>query len=104
MSWPLIPPSYEASHGHAERIELASDRRIRDRNKVNYRLAHWPIWIFVFFIAPGPLTFELFERGFDRRMVLWLAVVLAVTGIALEQVARNMRARGILAAPKETQT
>ena len=26
---------------------------------------HWPIWIFVFFIAPGPLTFDLFERGFD---------------------------------------
>jgi hypothetical protein len=82
LSWPLTPPSYEARHGHAERIELASDRRIRDRNKINYRLAHWPIWIFVFFIAPGPLTFDLFERGFDRRMVLWLAVVLVGTGIA----------------------
>jgi len=36
----------------------------------------------VCFIAPGPLTFDLFERGFDRRMALWLAVVLVGTGIA----------------------
>ena len=82
MSWPLIPPSYERQHGQATRIELASDRRIRERNKVSYRFAHWPIWIFVFFIAPGPLTFDLFERGFDRRMALWLGAVLIGTGIA----------------------
>lgn len=54
----------------------------RERNKAVYRLAHWPIWIFVFFIAPGPLTFDLIERGFDRRMALWLALVLIGTGIA----------------------
>jgi hypothetical protein len=78
----ILPPSYERSLGHAERIELASDRQIRERNKVSYRLAHWPIWIFVFFIAPGPLTFDLFERGFDSRMALWLGVVLVCTGIA----------------------
>jgi hypothetical protein len=82
LSWPLLPPSYERQHGHAERIELASDRRIRERNKINYRLAHWPIWIWVFFIAPGPLTFDLFERGFDSRMALWLGTVLVGTGIA----------------------
>jgi hypothetical protein len=82
LSWPLLPPSYERQHGHAERIELADDRRLRVRNKVNYRLAHWPIWIWVFFIAPGPLTVELFANGFDRRMALWLAVVLVGTGIA----------------------
>ena len=64
----ILPPSYERSLGHAERIELASDRVIRERNKISYRFAHWPIWIFVFFIAPGPLTFDLFERGFDARM------------------------------------
>jgi hypothetical protein len=63
-------------------VELAGDRRIRERNKVSYRLAHWPIWIWVFFIAPGPLTFDLFARGFDSRMAAWLAVVLAGTGIA----------------------
>lgn len=54
----------------------------RKRNKVVYRLAHWPIWIFVFFIAPGPLTFDLFQRGFDHRMAAWLLVVLAGTGAA----------------------
>lgn len=82
MSWPLLPPSYERTLGHARRVELASDRQIRHRNKITYRLAHWPIWIFVFFIAPGPLTFDLFERGADRRMVLWLTAVLIGTGIA----------------------
>jgi len=54
----------------------------RERNGVLYRFAHWPIWIFVFFIAPGPLTFDLFERGFDRRLALWLGAVLLATGIA----------------------
>ena len=63
-------------------VELASDRTIRYRNKPHYRLSHWPIWIFVFFIMPGPLTFDLFESGFDSRMALWLGVVLAGTGIA----------------------
>ncbi|HEV2687483.1 MAG TPA: hypothetical protein VGV35_02985, partial [Bryobacteraceae bacterium] len=53
-----------------------------DRNKALYRLAHWPIWIFVFFIAPGPSTFELFEHGFDSRKLIWLALVLLGTGIA----------------------
>jgi hypothetical protein len=82
LSWPLLPPSYEQQLGHARRIELASDRRLRVRNKIGYRLAHWPIWIWVFFIAPGPLTFDLFDRGVDRRMGLWLAIVLAGTAIA----------------------
>jgi hypothetical protein len=82
LSWPLLPPSYERQLGHAERIELADDRRLRERNKAGYRLAHWPIWIFVFFIAPGPLTFDLFESGFDLRMAVWLGAVLVGTGIA----------------------
>jgi hypothetical protein len=82
LSWSLLPPSYERSLGHAVRIELADDRRIRERNKVTYRLAHWPIWIWVFFIAPGPLTFDLFAHGFDERMALWLGVVLVGTGVA----------------------
>jgi len=82
VTWPLLPPSYERRLGHSERIELAGDRRIRERNKISYRLAHWPIWIFVFFIAPGPLTFDLFAHGFDIRMLAWLAIVLIGTGIA----------------------
>ena len=63
-------------------VEYASQRKIRERNKLYYRFNHWPIWIFVFFIAPGPLTLDLFERGFDLRMALWLALVLVGTGIA----------------------
>jgi len=78
----LVPPSYEQQLGHATRVEFASDRTIRTRNKVSYRLNHWPIWIWVFFIAPGPLTFDLFAHGFDWRMSAWLAVVLVGTGIA----------------------
>ena len=63
-------------------VEYASQRKIRTRNKLYYRFNHWPIWIFVFFIAPGPLTFDLFERGFDSRMALWLGLVMLLTGIA----------------------
>jgi hypothetical protein len=79
---PLLPPVYERNHGHATRVELAADRAIRAYNKPAYRLAHWPIWIWVFFIAPGPLTFDLFENGFDSRMAIWLGIVLVGTGIA----------------------
>jgi len=63
-------------------VERDTSIKIRHRNKLYYRFNHWPIWIFVFFIAPGPLVFDLFERGFDRRMILWLAVVLTGTAIA----------------------
>src|SRR5579863_1814323 len=64
------------------KIELASARKLRDRNKVHYRLAHWPIWIWVFFLAPGPLTFRLFAYGASWQMAAWLGVVLLGTGIA----------------------
>ncbi|MGH9254472.1 MAG: hypothetical protein ACRD3C_07865 [Vicinamibacterales bacterium] len=65
-------------------IEFDSERQIRYRNKRYYRLLHWPIWIFVFFIAPGPLTFDLIERGFrvDARMLAWLSIVLIGTALA----------------------
>src|SRR5688500_3754091 len=66
----------------ARYIEFDTDRQIRYRNKLYYRFNHWPIWIFVFFIAPGPLTFDLFESGFDARLLTWLGVVLVGTGIA----------------------
>jgi hypothetical protein len=63
-------------------VEVASARKLRDRNKPLYRLAHWPIWIFVFFIAPGPSTFDLFDRGFDYPKLAWLLAVILGTGIA----------------------
>jgi len=78
----ILPPSYQQQHGHAERIELSSDRQFRALNKASYRLAHWPIWIWVFFIAPGPITFSLFAHGPDWRTMTWLGIVLVGTGIA----------------------
>jgi hypothetical protein len=64
------------------RVEYAHQRKMRTRNTARYRAAHWPIWIWVFFLAPGPLTFALFERGGSRSNLLWLAAVLLGTGIA----------------------
>ena len=63
-------------------VELDTERKIRHRNKLYYRFNHWPIWIFVFLIAPGPLTFDLFAAGIDTRIATWLAFVVVVTGIA----------------------
>ncbi len=56
--------------------------RYRERNKKIYRLAHWPIWIWVFFLAPGPLTFDLFEHGPSTKNMAWLIFVMAGTGLA----------------------
>jgi hypothetical protein len=67
---------------HTLRVEYAHERKIRARNKVIYRVAHWPIWIFVFFVAPGPLTFDLFAHGPRAGNFMWLCAVLVCTGIA----------------------
>jgi hypothetical protein len=67
---------------YSGKLEYAQARRMRERNTCLYRLAHWPIWIWVFFLAPGPLTFTLFAHGFGRGNLAWLAVVLAGTGMA----------------------
>ncbi|MGD0628315.1 MAG: hypothetical protein ABR987_03125 [Terracidiphilus sp.] len=64
------------------KVEFAQERKIRERNTRIYRLCHWPIWIWVFFLAPGPLTFSLFAHGFTRANALWLGAVLIGTGIA----------------------
>ena len=55
---------------------------MRTRNKGYYRVLHWPIWIWVFFLTPGPLTFSLFAHGFSPANSAWLAAVLLGTGIA----------------------
>ena len=62
--------------------EAVDPRRIRDRNTIIYRIAHWPIWIWVFFLAPGPLTFDLFAHGFGSSNLAWMILVLVGTGIA----------------------
>ena len=67
---------------YSGKIEYAHERKMRERNTKLYRLAHWPLWIWVFFLAPGPLTFSLFAHGFSIGNALWLAAVLAGTGIA----------------------
>lgn len=66
----------------AIKVEYAHERRIRERNKRYYRFLHWPIWIWVFFLAPGPLTFDLFAHGPSLRNLAWLICVLAGTGLA----------------------
>jgi hypothetical protein len=64
------------------KVEFAQQRKMRERNTPRYRLAHWPIWIWVFFLAPGPLTFSLFAHGFSWANGIWLAAVLVGTGIS----------------------
>ena len=67
---------------YSGRVEYADARKMRVRNKTYYRFLHWPIWIWVFFLAPGPLTFSLFAHGFSAANSAWLAAVLIGTGLA----------------------
>ena len=62
--------------------KFARPPKFRARNKVHYRFAHWPIWIAVFFLAPGPLIFRLFAHGFSETMAVWLCAVVVTTGLA----------------------
>ena len=64
------------------KVEYAHQKKIRARNKGYYRVLHWPLWIWVFFLAPGPLTFDLFAKGPSAGNMAWMAVVLLGTGIA----------------------
>jgi hypothetical protein len=64
------------------KVEYAEQRKIRERNTRIYRLCHWPIWIWVFFLTPGPLTFSLFAHGFHAGNLAWLTAVLLGTAIA----------------------
>ena len=67
---------------YSGKVEYADERKMRTRNKGYYRVLHWPIWIWVFFLTPGPLTFSLFAHGFGVANSLWLGAVLLGTGIA----------------------
>lgn len=67
---------------YSGKLEYAHARKIRERNTSLYRLAHWPIWIWVFFLVPGPLTFTLFAHGFSWGNLAWLTLVIAGTGVA----------------------
>lgn len=50
----------------------------REKNKAYYRVLHLPIWLWVFFILPGNLTYALYLRGPDRRHAIWLSIVFAM--------------------------
>jgi len=64
------------------KVEYAATKKMRQRNKRYYRVLHWPLWIWVFFLAPGPLTFDLFAKGPSRGNMAWLLLVLIGTGLA----------------------
>jgi hypothetical protein len=78
----FIPKAYRQRYGAAVLVELAADRRLRTRNRIHYRVLHWPIWIWVFFIAAGPMTAKIFAGNPSRWTLAWLGVVLVGTGIA----------------------
>ena len=67
---------------YSGKLEYSHPRKIRERNTLLYRFLHWPLWIWVFFLTPGPLTFSLFAHGFSRGNSIWLGLVLLGTGIA----------------------
>ncbi|HEY2933762.1 MAG TPA: hypothetical protein VGK99_18655 [Acidobacteriota bacterium] len=50
----------------------------RERNKTYYRVLHLPLWIWVFFVLPGHLTYRLFVHGPDWRHWTWLSLVVLV--------------------------
>ena len=77
------------------KVEYAEARKMRERNTRRYRLAHWPIWIWVFFLAPGPLTFDLFAHGGSGKNLAWLLLVIAATGIAGYLPASRRRAAAL---------
>src|ERR1700739_216624 len=64
------------------KVEYADAHKMRERNTRRYRLAHLPICIWVFFLAPGPLTFDLFAHGGSAKNLAWLMLVIAGTAIA----------------------
>jgi hypothetical protein len=62
--------------------KFARPPKFRSRNKIYYRILHWPIWVVVFFLAPGPLVFRLFAHGFSGNMAMWLGFVMLATIVA----------------------
>lgn len=67
---------------YSGKLEYCQARKMRLRNTRYYRLAHWPLWIWVFFLAPGSSTFSMFEHGLGWANGTWLLLVMAGTGIA----------------------
>lgn len=64
------------------KVECAQTRKMREWNKPYYRLAHWPLWVLVFFLAPGSSTFALLEHGLRWGNGAWLLMVVVGTAVA----------------------
>ncbi len=69
-------PSFRGS----DSVEYASQRKIESQQALS-PIDHWPIWILVFLIAPGPLT-STCPSAFSIAEALWLGAVLVGTAIA----------------------
>jgi hypothetical protein len=67
---------------YGDRVEYAVTRKVRERNSPLYRVSHWPVWAWVYFLLPGPLIANLFHHGPNRTIGLWLGFVVVATGIA----------------------
>ena len=67
---------------YGTRVEYAVTRKVRERNTFVYRVLHWPVWAWVYFLLPGPLIASLFHRGFDARVAVWIACVVSGTALA----------------------
>src|SRR5512137_146108 len=78
----MATPSDDTSPAYGTRVEYAVTSKVRERNTRRYRVLHWPVWAWVYFLLPGPLIANLFHRGIDGWIGAWLAGVLALTGIA----------------------
>ena len=63
-------------------VEYASQRKIRETQQALLPFQPLAHLDFCLLHRAGPLTFDLFERGFDSRMALWLGAVLIGTGVA----------------------
>lgn len=79
----MIPgPPRSPAPPYGDRVEYAVKRKVRERNTLRYRVLHWPVWALVYCLLPGPLIAYLFHRGFDARLAMWMATMIAATGIA----------------------
>ena len=67
-----------AERGPQDSPETMKKAVERERNKNYYRALHTPLWVWVFFILPGHLTYALYAKGPDARHGWWLAAVAAV--------------------------
>jgi hypothetical protein len=72
------PGSTDAPYGN--RVEFAATRKIRERNTPAYRLAHWPVWTWVFFLVRGPLVAYRLHNCERRGRWRWVVTLALAAG------------------------